>query len=64
MPDDRLTLKERFQMAIAFSLYAGIVFLEWVGHKLSPPKKHTGPLNYRKPIGDREWNGRPLSSPE
>jgi hypothetical protein len=55
-----MTLKERFQFCLIFAFYGGIAFLEWVTDKLTPPRPKPAQLNFRKPIGEREWKGRPL----
>lgn len=55
-----MKIKERFQMWTLMSLTGVLVLLEWVGEKLNPAPKRTGPSNYQKPLGDRVWQGRPL----
>lgn len=55
-----MTIKERFQMLLLLAITAVIVSLEWLGEKLHPAPKRTGPSNYQKPLGERIWQGRPL----
>jgi hypothetical protein len=55
-----MKLKERFQFCLVFAFYGVITLLEWAGDKLTPPRPKPTQLNFRKPLGDREWKGRPL----
>jgi len=58
---DAMPLREKLKLGAFLAYMAMMIYVEKGMNMIFPPKKPAPTNNFRKPMGDRKWQGRPSS---